>query len=266
MPRTHRPPARGRVARRSKTGSNVVRRRLADVVRERLERDIYAGIYAPGARLPGERELATQLTATRAVVREALRELEQLGIVSTRWGAARRVLDPETHAKAGVLGGLLTSAPKLVRAKSRHDSLEFRLYYGTAIAELAATKRHGQRLVELQKAVLDLKVVDDARAWFSAEARVIGALVALADNRIISLIQNTLAVAFRGDAGVQRTWWRHRKKIEAAYDGITAAIATGDAAASGRRMRELMKQELSWLAGRPRPCRRSRARSRRALR
>lgn len=48
---------------------------------------IFAGIFKPGDRLPSERDLALQFKAGRMVVREALRVLEQSGLIYIRQGS-----------------------------------------------------------------------------------------------------------------------------------------------------------------------------------
>ena len=51
-----------------------------------FERLIAAGEFAPGDRLPSERELAQLLGVGRNSVREALRQLEMLGLIVSRRG------------------------------------------------------------------------------------------------------------------------------------------------------------------------------------
>jgi GntR family transcriptional repressor for pyruvate dehydrogenase complex len=55
-------------------------------VRDQLEAAIERGDYAPGARLPSERELAELLGVSRVSVREAIRSLEAIGLVEVRHG------------------------------------------------------------------------------------------------------------------------------------------------------------------------------------
>lgn len=55
-------------------------------VAQRLRDDILHGTYPAGERLPGERELASRLGVHRGAVREALKSLSQIGLVSTRPG------------------------------------------------------------------------------------------------------------------------------------------------------------------------------------
>src|SRR5262245_63640403 len=60
--------------------------RRSDRIADSLRADILRGRYRPGERLPAERELATRLTVNRGSVREALKKLEQLGLVEIRRG------------------------------------------------------------------------------------------------------------------------------------------------------------------------------------
>ncbi len=69
--------------------SGKLYRRLADSIATEIE----AGKYKLGDRLPTERELAEQFGVSRATVRSALRELQQLGLVSRRCVGARGAND-----------------------------------------------------------------------------------------------------------------------------------------------------------------------------
>lgn len=60
-----------------------------DAIADALRSEILRGTYAPGDRLPAERDLAARLGANRGAVREALRKLEQQGLVVIRRGGAR---------------------------------------------------------------------------------------------------------------------------------------------------------------------------------
>lgn len=65
----------------------VRRDRASRQIVDQLEAAILSGHYPPGARLPTERELAEQFGTSRSSVREALRSLEQTGLVVVRLGA-----------------------------------------------------------------------------------------------------------------------------------------------------------------------------------
>ncbi len=66
---------------------------LQEVVIEQVKQYIIAAGLRAGDRLPPEEELAQQLGISRTVVREALRAMEALGIVTARQGSGRYVRD-----------------------------------------------------------------------------------------------------------------------------------------------------------------------------
>ena len=68
-----------------------------DEVAAQIQAKILDGSFAPGDRLPAERELASQLRVNRSSVREALKKLEQLRLVDIQRGSGTRVRATE-HA------------------------------------------------------------------------------------------------------------------------------------------------------------------------
>ncbi len=66
----------------------AVRRRAFNDIVDQVERAVLSGELHPGDRLPSERELCTQFGVGRAALREALRTLEERGIVETKVGQA----------------------------------------------------------------------------------------------------------------------------------------------------------------------------------
>ena len=58
-------------------------------VRDELSHRIDRGLLPAGSRLPSEPALATELGVSRATLREALRALENEGLVRRMWGAVR---------------------------------------------------------------------------------------------------------------------------------------------------------------------------------
>ena len=68
-------------------------RPLMVAVREDLEARIAMGAYRLGTRLPPEPDLASELRVSRATLREALRSLEEEGLVRRTRGAGTFVQD-----------------------------------------------------------------------------------------------------------------------------------------------------------------------------
>src|SRR5690348_11281746 len=66
-------------------------------VHARLRADILTGRYRAGDALPSERSLSEELQTSRHVVREALKRLQQAGLVAISQGGATRVRDWRHH-------------------------------------------------------------------------------------------------------------------------------------------------------------------------
>ena len=102
---------------------------------ERLLEGVKLGVYAPGDRLPPERELTRRLGVSRITLREALRELAAAGYVETkrgRFGGTFIIRQPEP-----MVPDELTAAARDM-ASGLDDALTFRRVVETGAAEMAA--------------------------------------------------------------------------------------------------------------------------------
>jgi len=93
----------------------VTPEKLSTAVTRQIEKLILRGILRPGERLPSERELAERLGVSRPSLREAVAELQDKGLLSTRAGAGIFVAD--------VLGSAFS--PALIRLYAGHDEAVF---------------------------------------------------------------------------------------------------------------------------------------------
>ena len=89
--------------------------KLSSAVTRQIEKLILRGILRPGERLPSERELADRLGVSRPSLREAVAELQDKGLLTSRAGAGIFVAD--------VLGGAFSEA--LVRLFASHEEAVF---------------------------------------------------------------------------------------------------------------------------------------------
>ena len=76
---------------------------LTDSASRRIAELIGNGTFAPGHRLPPERELAGTLGLSRGALREALRTLESVGLLQARVGSGRYVRASQIDDPAGGL-------------------------------------------------------------------------------------------------------------------------------------------------------------------
>ncbi len=120
-----------------------------DVV-EQIQEAIMEGSLKPGSQLPAERELKEQFGISRGTLREALRVLEQKGLIEIRTGVAGGSIIREANSEqlSENLGLLLRN-----RTVSLGDLADFREGIEGAVAALAA-RRAGDRDRELLQGLL----------------------------------------------------------------------------------------------------------------
>ncbi len=109
--------------------------RTATLVTRQIEELILTGVYSPGDRLPSERELEKKLDVSRPTLREAVKGMEERGLLVIRQGDGTRVAD--------VLGSMFREPIiELFRANPRatKDYLEFRREIEAVSARYAATR------------------------------------------------------------------------------------------------------------------------------
>ena len=95
--------------------SKVQAEKLSQTVVRQIEALILQGILRPGERLPAERELSDRLGVSRPSLRDAIANLQQRGLLSSKPGAGIYVAD--------VLGSAFS--PALVQLFSSHDDALF---------------------------------------------------------------------------------------------------------------------------------------------
>ena len=107
-----------------------------DVV-EQIQEAIMEGSLKPGSLLPAERELKEQFGISRGTLREALRVLEQKGLIEIRTGVAGGSVIREVNSEnlSDNLGLLIRN-----RAVSLRDLAEFREGMEGSVAALAAQR------------------------------------------------------------------------------------------------------------------------------
>jgi DNA-binding FadR family transcriptional regulator len=111
---------------------------------------VLSGRYAPGEKLPTQRALASDLGVTMSSVREALKRLEQMGLVDVRHGSAMRVRDWREHGGLDVLTHLLFRGGSL-DAGVLLSILEARSLMLREIAGLAAERRSEEQAARLHE-------------------------------------------------------------------------------------------------------------------
>lgn len=216
---------------------------LSEHVATRLRTEILRGDYRPGERLPAERDLAHRLEVGRAVVREALRSLQQMGLVSVRRGGGATVLDLE-EASVEVVPYLLFAGGSLDRDLAR-QLLDVQEMLVSGAARLAVERGRNDDLVHAAELLARL-----AREDLSDEERS-GILDSLLDvitrasgNLVLKLSRRAVGPRWLRDLG--RLGWGgdagSRGAVGAALDAITRALEARDPRATEEAVRRLLRE------------------------
>jgi DNA-binding FadR family transcriptional regulator len=207
--------------------------------------DIVTGSFAPGAMLPGEKDLALQFGVSRGVAREAVRGLEERGLVAVKHGRGATVnadeqwdvLDPE------VLTLLLRTdrSPDVL-----WQYLECRRILEIEATGLAAARAGAADLGDLADALARMTAsAERARAnpaaedlYHEADVAFHRAVIAATGNRALGRMTEPI---HRGLAAARRPLARPELRIERSipeHRRILAAIAERDDAGAREAMRD----------------------------
>jgi DNA-binding FadR family transcriptional regulator len=200
----------------------IALRQRYEQVADRIAADIRAGRFAPGERLPSERDLARRLEVGRASVREAIAALQVSGMIETRPGS-----------------GSFVAANGPERTRESHDSspsdlLETRALLEPAVARLAAQRGGADAEIEALLAAMEDA---DGDAWNDCDRRFHQRIAALTGNPVLLDIADHIA------AVMDQPLWQRLRDDSIAVRGRTTihlaehrmiyeAIAEGDADAA----------------------------------
>jgi DNA-binding FadR family transcriptional regulator len=199
------------------------------VVLSHVERQLRTGDLGPGDRLPGERDLASQLGVGRSSVREALRALEVMGVLHTATGSGPRSGAVITTAAASGLAQVL-GLQAAAQAFDFDDVVETRLVLETAVAaDLARERRAPETGSELLDAMDDETLTPDE--CLALDARFHGLLAEETGNAVYAAIMTGLRAAIetyvQSRAHEIDDWEAARARLQREHRGVLDAISAG---------------------------------------
>lgn len=224
-------PAAAAGQKRGRTGQG----RLSGRVYEAILADIMGGRYSEGDRLPTETALATQFSVSRPVVREALAQLRDDGLIQARQGSG-------SYVKKRPNTAFLQFAP-LGSVADMQRCFEFRAALEPKAAALAAVRRSKADLATLRKALDAL-----ARA---VESGVIGtdldfafhkAVASASGNSFFEVTLSSLEEAISSAIAVNRNLslldpQTRLALVQREHENVFEAIDAGDAEGAATAMR-----------------------------
>jgi GntR family transcriptional regulator, transcriptional repressor for pyruvate dehydrogenase complex len=194
--------------------------RLYEQIVQQIEESILKGELAEGSQLPAERELAEQFGVSRTAVREAIKALQEKGLVDAFPGRG-------TFVTNGTSNSLRRSLDRIVKSGDSDGGaylVEVREILEPEIAALAAVRADYQDLAAMREAVEAMDSAGrDPDAYIEADLDFHLALAEAAANPIVlSLIDSIVGLLreqrlriSRVEGGPERGQHYHRSILEA---------------------------------------------------
>jgi DNA-binding FadR family transcriptional regulator len=130
---------------------NQVRQgRISDNIVAQIKKAIFTGIYQPGDKLPPEKELKRLFNVSRVPLREALRSLEEMGLITIRPGVSGGAFVAQMGIKS--VSDSLSNMVRLGKI-TISDIWEFRMLIEPNITRLASERRNDRDIEQMEEMV-----------------------------------------------------------------------------------------------------------------
>lgn len=223
---------------------------LSDQVFEQLSREIVSGRCKPDTQLPPERTLVETFRVNRHVVREALKRLEQIGLVNISQGGGTTVLDFRRHAGLDLLALMAEYAEADEKSLKNWLAIhEMRAVIAADSARLCALRADQALKQKIVEQAGKMAEVADGPELFTLELRFWELVIEGAQNIAYQLAFNSLVKAVLASAvmDLATQWSIHEIKQGGYRVPIAMAIALGDARTAEQKTREAMSMVFEVL-------------------
>jgi GntR family transcriptional repressor for pyruvate dehydrogenase complex len=142
--------------------------RIYEQIIAQIEHQIISGALKPGDKLPPERDLADQFRVSRTAVREAVKALQEKGLVEVSVGRGTFIINDTSKATSESLG-LMMKMSANTRAGFA-DLFELRNILEPELAALAAIRRSADDIIAMERAIDTMDAsMDDMEAYIAAD-------------------------------------------------------------------------------------------------
>ncbi len=214
----------------------IPRRKLSDVVFDRLHAMIVEGNVAPGDPMPSERALMDRFGVGRPVVREALQSLHMMGLITVSHGERTRVnaITPQSAVAQldGIAQTLLSVAPEnLGHLKDARRMFEL------GLVRVAAQNRTSEDLHVLHHLIARQAAArDQPDAFVAADIAFHARIISIAGNPVITALADAMLKWIFHNHGALLRWSGHEDTTLAEHRQIVAAIDARDPEAAVTHM------------------------------
>jgi DNA-binding FadR family transcriptional regulator len=212
---------------------------MAELVARQIVEDIVEQRLPAGASLPSETPMLEMYGVSRGTLREALRILENNGLIRVRPGRGGGPI--VGSAEPYNFGRTMTLFLQMRRTRF-WELVEARLIIEPMMARLAAERRDEERLAELAKAMQEHKSLqtDDQARYLSVVQNFHGVVAGMSGNGVLDLFGRALKEVYTERVIAAERSPARSAEVRREHEAVAQAIFDGD----GPRAEELMRAHM----------------------
>lgn len=170
----------------------IIRRKLADDVRDRLIHTIRSGELRPGDRLPSERDLMERFEVGRPAIREAMQSLASAGLIEISHGERARVAVPDTRGMFDRIGQTMLHLLQTSPTTLEHLK-DARVMFEVGMVKIAAGRASGEDINRLHAALKYQRAcMDHVPDFVKADMAFHTEIAAVTGNTICTLLSEAM--------------------------------------------------------------------------
>jgi GntR family transcriptional repressor for pyruvate dehydrogenase complex len=174
------------------------RRRIHESVAEQLRDAILDGRLVAGQKLPPERELAEKFQVNRTSIREAIKVLEGLKLVSVRQGDGATV-QPLSAASLGILPAMINHGGR-IDARALAEAFEVIMPLFFEMARMGIERVRPEHLAELRRLrAVAADEASDREVRFEAGRQVLALVADMTGNRVWQMLARKVGDFLRSE-------------------------------------------------------------------
>lgn len=214
--------------------------RVSEAIVEQIRQAIIDGQFQPGDRLPSQRDLAKTFGVGRSALLEAIRILEQSGLLTIRTGGS---------------GGAFVTAPSIRQVSDSLDLLfrregatreelsEFRIVLESYCCKMAAEKASDDELADIEKQFRELKALAEKgsaywQTFLTREIEFHFLVANLSHNRVSMAVLHSLATWLHSFSSQMLELYQDRMIND--WEVIVGALCKRD----GERAQQLLSEHI----------------------
>ena len=197
---------------------------VVDSVFDQIRDLIIQDKFEVGSHLPAERQLSESFGVNRSVVREAIKRLEQMGLVDVQQGERTRVLDFRRTAGLELLPSLIVSVDRGIDPVAVRSLMEMLFIICRDVAHQASLRRSAMDLKALRATVQEMSEVEEIVAREALVDRFWSDLIEASGNVAYRMAFNSISRTYDFVRPVVRHVLEQETRNLAAYEKLLKAV------------------------------------------